>query len=200
VTHKSILPAGAILFVEGQSPRGMFILCAGRVNLSTTSREGKILIFKTAAAGEALGLSASISGSAYESTPETSTPCQLDFVDRKNFLELMQEHSEVGLRAAQCLSSDFQSAYREIRDLVLTRSSAGKLARLLLSHSPPQGVEAAETAHSFLDDSRRNGAAPRFFPRNRNPSSKCFEKKQLIRLDCPTLVIRDRSALETLAV
>ncbi len=66
VSHKSILPAGAILFVEGQSPRGIFILCSGKVNLSTTSREGKILILKTAAAGEALGLSASISGMGYE--------------------------------------------------------------------------------------------------------------------------------------
>jgi CRP/FNR family transcriptional regulator len=200
VTHKSILPAGAILFVEGQSPRGMFILCSGKVNLSTTSREGKILIFKTAAAGEALGLSASISGSAYESTAVTSTPCQLDFVDRKNFLELMQEHSEVGLRAAQCLSSDFQSAYRDIHDLVLTRSSSGKLARLLLSHSPTQGVEAAETRiHSLMtheEMAQRIGSSRETVTR----LLSVLKKKQLIRLDGPTLVIRDRSALEALAV
>ena len=61
-SHKSILPAGAILFVEGQSPRGMFIVCSGKVNLSTTSREGKSLIVKTAEAGEPLGISATISG------------------------------------------------------------------------------------------------------------------------------------------
>jgi hypothetical protein len=53
VSHKSILPAGAILFVEWQTPRGMFILCSDKVNLSITSREGKILILKTAASGEA---------------------------------------------------------------------------------------------------------------------------------------------------
>jgi CRP/FNR family cyclic AMP-dependent transcriptional regulator len=62
VSHKSVLPAGAILFVEGQTPRGIFILCSGRVSLSTTSREGKILILKTAEDGETLGLSATISG------------------------------------------------------------------------------------------------------------------------------------------
>jgi CRP-like cAMP-binding protein len=44
-----------ILFVEGQTPRGVFIVCSGKVNLSTTSREGKILILKTAGPGEALG-------------------------------------------------------------------------------------------------------------------------------------------------
>jgi len=81
VSHTSVLPAGAILFVEGQTPRGMFILCSGKVNLSTTSREGKILILKTASAGEALGLSAAISGMGYESTAETATPCQLNYVD-----------------------------------------------------------------------------------------------------------------------
>ena len=47
VSHKTVLPAGAILFVEGQAPRGMFMVCSGRVNLSTTSREGKILILNS---------------------------------------------------------------------------------------------------------------------------------------------------------
>jgi CRP/FNR family transcriptional regulator, cyclic AMP receptor protein len=41
--HKSVLPSGAILVVEGQTPREVFIVCSGKVNLSTTSREGKIL-------------------------------------------------------------------------------------------------------------------------------------------------------------
>lgn len=200
VSHKSILPAGAILFVEGQSPRGMFILCSGKVNLSTTSREGKILILKTADAGEALGLSASISGKGYESTAETATPCMLNFVDRKQFLELMQSHSEVGMHTAQSLSRDFQSAYRDIHDLVLTRSSAGKLARLLLSHSPTQGVEAAETRiHSSMtheEMAQRIGSSRETVTRLLSD----LKKKQLIRLDGPTLVIRDRSALEALAV
>jgi CRP-like cAMP-binding protein len=96
VSHKSTLPAGAILFVEGQAPRGMFIICSGKVNLSTTSREGKILILKTTNAGEALGLSACISGVGYETTAETATPCQLAFVERKRFLELLDSHSEMG--------------------------------------------------------------------------------------------------------
>jgi CRP/FNR family transcriptional regulator len=92
VGHKSIVPAGAILFVEGQTPRGVFIVCSGKVNLSTTSRGGKILILRTAGPGEALGLSATLSDVTYESTAETSTPCHLNFVDRKHFLELMQNH------------------------------------------------------------------------------------------------------------
>ncbi len=55
-SHLSTYPSGAILFVEGQMPRGAFILCSGRVKLSTTSRDGKVLIVKIAQAGEVLGI------------------------------------------------------------------------------------------------------------------------------------------------
>jgi len=200
IGHRSNLPAGAILFVEGQSPRGTFILCSGKVNLSTTSREGKILILKTAEAGEALGLSATVSGVGYESTAETSTPCQLSFLDRNHLLELMQSDSEVGSHAALCLSRDYQSAYRDIHDLVLTRSSAGKLARLLLSHSPTQVPDEAETRiHSAMtheEMAQRIGASRETVTRLLSG----LKKKRLIRLDGSTLVIRDRTALKAIAV
>jgi len=200
ISQKSTLPAGAILFVEGQSPRGMFVLCSGRVNLSTTSREGKVLILKTAEAGEAVGLSAAISGACYEVTAETATPCQLNFVDRKHLLELMQDRSEVGLHAAQSLSRDFHSAYRDIHDLVLTRSSAGKLARLLLSQSPTQEFTARPSRiHSFMtheEIAQRIGSSRETVTRLLSD----LRRKRLIHLEGPSLVIRDRQALEALAV
>lgn len=199
VSHKSVLPAGAILFVEGQAPRGMFVLCSGKVNLSTTSREGKILILKTAIPGEALGLSSAISGLGYETTAEAATPCQLNFVDRKHLLELMQDHSEVGMHAAQCLSRDFHLAHRDIHDLVLSRSSAGKLARLLLAQYPPDAAD-AETRIQFLmtheEMAQRIGSSRETVTRLLSE----LRKRQLIRLDGSALVIRDRGALEALAV
>jgi CRP/FNR family transcriptional regulator, cyclic AMP receptor protein len=208
VSHKSRLPAGAILFVEGQAPRGIFIVCSGKVNLSTTSREGKILILKTANAGEALGLSASISGVGYETTAETATPCQLAFVERKRFLELLDSHTEMGAHTAQCLSRDYQTAYRDIHDLVLTRSSAGKLARLLLSQSSRQETCRHEThrhqtqaetrVHSVMtheEMTQRIGASRETVTRLLSH----LRKKQLIRLDGSNLSIHDRTALEALA-
>lgn len=199
ISHKSVLPAGAILFVEGQRPRGIFILCSGKVNLSATSRDGKILILKTAEAGEALGMSAVISGMGYELTAETATPCQVNFVERNHFLELMQAQSEVGMQTAQCLSRDFRCAHRDIHDLVLTRSSAGKLARLLLSNSPTLGVAAAETRITVMtheEMAQRIGASRETVTRLLGG----LRKKRLIRLDGPTLVIRNRNGLEALAV
>lgn len=198
-SHRSVLPAGAILFVEGQSPRGLFILFSGKVNLSTTSKEGKILILKTAEGGEALGLSAAISGMGYETTAEASTPCELNFIDRKHFLELMRTHSEVGVHASQCLSRDYQYAYRDIHDLVLSRSSAGKLARLLLSQSPDLDADELEVR---LQSSMTHEEMAQRIGSSRETVTRLLsdlKKKQLIRLDGPTLVIRDRSALQSMA-
>jgi len=199
VSHKSTLPEGVVLFVEGQAPRGMFMLCSGKVNLSTTSREGKILILKTALPGEALGLSATISGMGYEMTAETATPCQLNFIDRKHFLELLEAHGETGVHAAQALSRDYRLAYRDIHDLVLTRSSAGKLARLLLAQSEAHDVEGKVRVPPIMtheEMAHRIGASRETVTRLLSN----LRRKHLIRLDGPNWVIRDRTALEALTV
>jgi CRP/FNR family transcriptional regulator len=170
------------------------------VNLSTTSREGKILILRTAGAGEALGLSAALSSVTYETTAETATPCHLNFIDQKHFLELIQNHSEIGLHTAQCLSRDYQSAHRDIHDLVLTRSSAGKLARLLLSQAVREGedtkADCKPTPMTHEEMAMRIGASRETVTR----LLSSLRRKRLIRLDGPMLVIKDRTALEALAV
>src|ERR1700694_5926107 len=45
-TSAAAYPKGATLFVEGQSPRGVFILCSGKVKLSTSSADGRGLILR----------------------------------------------------------------------------------------------------------------------------------------------------------
>jgi len=138
ISHQTTYPPEATLFVEGQNPRGVFLLCSGKVKLSTSSRDGKVLILKMAGPGEMLGLSAVIAGTEYELTAETAMPCQVNFVPREPLLDLLARYGEAGLRSAQALSREFQSAYRDIHDLILARSSAGKLAKLLLSWTPPR--------------------------------------------------------------
>jgi CRP/FNR family transcriptional regulator len=200
VSHHTVMPAGAVLFVEGQTPRGIFILCSGKVKLSTTSTEGKVLILKQSGAGEVLGLSAVISGTNYEMTAETDLPCQLNFIGRQDFMTLMQRYSEVGMHAATWLSREFQGAYRDIHDLVLARSSSGKLARLLLSCAPREQQHAQElrlpSAMTHEEMAQRIGSSRETVTRLLSD----LKKKRLIRLEGAKLVIRDRSGLEALAV
>ena len=200
VSHHTVMPAEALLFVEGQTPRGIFILCSGNVKLSTTSKEGKVLILKQAEPGEVLGLSAVISGTNYEMTAETASTCQLNFIGRQDFMTLMQRESEVGMHAATRLSREFQGAYRDIHDLVLSRSSSGKLARLLLSCAPREAQHTEElklrSAMTHEEMAQRIGSSRETVTRLLSD----LKKKRLIRLDGAKLVIRNRSGLEALAV
>jgi CRP/FNR family cyclic AMP-dependent transcriptional regulator len=65
----------------------------------------------------------------------------VNFIDRESLMRLLDKYGELGLHSAQALSREFQSAYRDIHELVLARSSAGKLSRLLLSWSAGRGLE-----------------------------------------------------------
>ena len=199
-SHLSTYPGGAILFVEGQMPRGAFVLCSGKAKLSTTSREGKVLILKIAEAGEVLGLSAVIAGEPFELTAETAGPCQVNFVDREALMRLMEKNGELGLHASQALSREFQSAYRDIHDLVLARSSAGKLARLLLSWTPIR--EKFEPPEIRVRASLTHEEMAQMIGSSRETVTRLLsdlKKKELIRLDGTTLVICNRTALEALA-
>ncbi len=199
-SHHSVMPGGALLFVEGQTPRGVFVLCSGVVKLSTTSKEGKVLILKQAEAGEVLGLSAAISGTNYEMTAETATPCQLNFIGRQDLMSLLQKESEVGVHAALWLSREFQGAYRDIHDLVLSRSSSGKLARLLLTCAR-RGIQESEEIHQR--SAMTNEEMAQRIGSSRETVTRLLsdlKKKRLIRLEGATLVIRDRTGLEALAV
>ena len=84
-------PKGAVLFVEGQAPRGIFILCKGRIKLSVCASDGKTLILKITEDEEVLGLSAYHIRQAHELTAETLAPCQLNFVKREDFLRFLKE-------------------------------------------------------------------------------------------------------------
>ena len=200
-SHLSTYPGSAILFVEGQSPRGVLVLCSGKVKLSTTSRDGKVLILKMAEPGEALGLSAVISGTPYELTAETVGPCQVNFIDREALMRLLDKYGELGLHSAQALSREFQSAYRDIHELVLARSSAGKLARLLLSWSG--GHERDSAGREIrIRSSMTHEEIAQMIGSSRETVTRLLselKKKELIRLEGSTLVIRNRTALEALA-
>src|SRR5438477_7711090 len=58
ISYPTVYPESSILFVEGQMPRGVFVLCRGRAKLSMVSAEGKTLILRVAEPGDILGLSA----------------------------------------------------------------------------------------------------------------------------------------------
>jgi cAMP-binding proteins - catabolite gene activator and regulatory subunit of cAMP-dependent protein kinases len=150
VKFAAVYPKGSLLFVEGEQPRGVFILCSGRAKLTATSSEGRTLIVKIAAPGEILGVSASILGRPYEVSGETLEPSQVNFIRREDFLHLLSAYSDICLHTAQQLSEKYEAAQREIRSLGLSQTTGEKLARLILSWSEKGEVTAQGTRLQVL--------------------------------------------------
>ena len=91
IKHTSSYPEGAIVLMEGQAARGVYIVCQGRVKLMTTNSEGKTLIVKIAQPGEVLGLQSVVTGNPYELTVETLQPSQLAYIRMRSILAVLED-------------------------------------------------------------------------------------------------------------
>ncbi|HKN24352.1 MAG TPA: Crp/Fnr family transcriptional regulator, partial [Candidatus Acidoferrum sp.] len=194
-------PKGAVLFVEGQAPRGIFVLCKGRVKLSICSTEGKTLILKIAEPGEVLGLSATVSGKPYQLRAETMDPCQVNFVKRDDFLCFLKEHSDACLRVAEQLSAKYNSACHEIRALGLSHSAGEKLAKLLLECSAKNGE--ATKSEPRLKLAFTHEEIAQMIGTSRETVTRLFgdlKKRQIVQSKGSALLIRNKAALKAMVI
>ena len=198
VKHTTAYPEGALVFMEGQAARGVYIICQGRVKMSTTSSDGKTLILKIAQAGEILGAHSVVGGKAHELTVETLQPCQLAFVAREDFLRFLQQHGDACLQAAQHLGRNCQSPYEVIRSLGLSHSVSEKLARLLLQWSADarvsNGVVQVRLTLTHEEIAQLIGASRETVTRTLGD----FKRQGVIELHGSVLVIRNLKALQKL--
>jgi CRP/FNR family transcriptional regulator, cyclic AMP receptor protein len=134
LTFTLVHPAGATLFVQGQACRGIYVLCKGRVKLSASERDGRILILKIAKAGDVLGLSETVLQVPHEMTAETGQVCQLNFVKQEDFLRFLKEYGDACMSTALQMSRECQHAYQQLRSFTMS-SASERIARLILDWS-----------------------------------------------------------------
>lgn len=139
IKFTAMYPKGSLLFVEGEKARGVFVLCSGKVKLTTSSSEGRTLIVRIAQAGDLLGASAVLLQKNYEMSAETIEPCQVNFIRTEEFMSWIQNDRDAMMSVARQLSDDYYSAQREIRSFGLAQTTGEKLARLVLDWCDEQG-------------------------------------------------------------
>ena|SRR6266850_7568352 len=124
-------------------------------------------------------------------------PCQVNFVPRDPLLELLQRHGEAGLRSAGA-----EPRIPVSLPLYPRLDSGGlfgrEVAKLLLSWTPPSGNSTKEIR---LRSGLTHEEMAQMIGASRETVRRLLSglrKKQLIRLEGSTLVIRNRTALEAL--
>jgi len=197
ISSSSIFPKGSILFVEGQEPRGVFIICNGRLKLSTTSAQGKSIIVRTAKEGEIIGLPSTLSGKPYDLTAEALEPVQVNFIRREAFLQFLEHHAEAAFRTAEVLSNIYHNTLAEVRYLGLSASAPQKLARFLLdllaNEAPENGRLRSTLTLTHREIAETIGASretvTRLFAQ--------FKRKGWIEVRGSSLSLRNKAALES---
>jgi CRP/FNR family cyclic AMP-dependent transcriptional regulator len=192
-------PKGALLFVEKQDARGVYVLCEGEVKLSISSTEGKTLIMRIARAGELLGLMAAVANLPYEVTAETMRPCQVAFVRREDFLRFLGRHSEASENVVRQMSSQYRGACQQLHTIGLSASAQEKLARLLLSWT--EGIQQTKEGTRIKLPLTHEEIAE-FIGTTRETVTRTlsdFKGRHLVTVRGSTLMIPNRAALESCA-
>ena len=195
ITSAAAYPKGATLFAEGQSSRGVFILCSGKIKLSTSSADGRSLILRISEVGEVLGLPATVTGKPHELTADVLEPAQANFISREDFVLFLRGYGEAAFCVAQQLGETYHSAIAEMRTIGLTHSAGEKLACLLLELSADhdEGKSEVRLTLTHKEIAHMIGTSRETVTR----LFADFKKKHLLRVKGSTVIIKNRAGLES---
>jgi CRP/FNR family transcriptional regulator, cyclic AMP receptor protein len=130
-------PRGRVLFAEGDPPKGVFILRAGIVSISASSRDGRIVILRTARPGDIVGLNSVLRNCGHDTTVKTISACHTEFILRSELLQLLERDLTAAQIIARALSQELTELTHRAKTLLLAESVNARLARLLLEWARP---------------------------------------------------------------
>ena len=145
--HQSF-DTGDRVLSEGNSADRVLVVCQGRIKLTASSADGRLLIVRVAGPGDVLGLAEALKRTTHKVSAEALEPGELKSIGRIVFLDFMDSFREVARNAVVAVASEYQGAMLSARRLALSGSAAGKLASVLLDWGR-MGDEGADTLIRF---------------------------------------------------
>jgi CRP/FNR family cyclic AMP-dependent transcriptional regulator len=195
VTVISTRPAGALLFVEQQDPKGIYLLCDGQAKLSFSSSHGKTLVLRIAKAGEVLGLLSALFGGPYEVTAEVLRPSHVAFVSNRDFQWLLRAHPGLYQRVACQMALQYKAACEQLRTVGLGSSISERMAAFLLNWSADTGVSRDGMQFTLPLNHEQMAQSIAATRESVTRTLSALSEKRLIQRHRSTFVIPSRAAL-----
>jgi CRP/FNR family transcriptional regulator len=187
-------PRGKVLFVEGESARGVFILRTGRATISISSSEGRVVILGIAQAGDVLGLNSALRHASYNTTVKTVEPCRTEFIPRRELIDLMERSQPTAQAIAQLLGREVAELTDRARLLLLPQTANARLAQLLLEWSEDGPTITKSFTHEEI---------AHMISCSRETVTRLLaglNRRRIIRVTSDSILISDRAALQKIAV
>jgi len=200
VARSRIYSRGAVVFREGNTAHGVYVLSSGRAKISISSADGRKIIIRIARGGDILGLYAGLTGRPFEATAEMLEGGRVDYISRQDLLNLICRQNGYSLELLEVFSRQFSELVDHTRMLALSESALEKLAHLIsrwghdFGERTPEGVRiriwlTQEEIAQIIGASRET--VTRLF--------SVLKRNQIIRVKRDWLWICDSAALASLA-
>jgi CRP-like cAMP-binding protein len=99
-----------MLFRQGESPAGLYLLHVGEVRLTMKSQSGELIMDMPAASGSLLGLPALIGGDGYSLSAFASRGARVSVISRETLDQLMLSDPSVSLLILRVLAAEVRTA------------------------------------------------------------------------------------------
>ena len=191
-TRTRRVPAGHVLFQQGDAGDGLYGILAGRVAFTVDSTQGKGLILNVLGPGEFFGEIALLDGKGRTATAVARDACHLMFIGRKEFMAFFADRPEAMSRIIELLCARLRRSTEYIADTAFLDLST-RLAKQLVSlaHDDESSQEPAlRISHAEL-------AAMLGVSRERvSMQLAAWSDRGILDQGRGRLVVRDRQALQ----
>lgn len=106
LVHRFLYDPRQVVFYEGHESLGLYVLCSGKVKLTSSSFKGHLRIVGIVGAGDLIEQSGFCEGTCHGVTCETLEASQVCLIERKGYLELLEKNPSLATDLLQLVSRE----------------------------------------------------------------------------------------------
>jgi CRP/FNR family transcriptional regulator len=159
----------AAVFREGERADGFYVVAQGRVKVFKLSEEGKEQVLHLIGPGQSFAEATIFEGGTFPAHAETLEACDLIFLPKRPFTDLLEKNPRIALRMMASLSR-WLKRMTDLVESISLRDVEARLVRYLSEELSGRGVPARDGAVLVLDVGKsvlasRLGTVPETFSR-----------------------------------
>jgi CRP/FNR family transcriptional regulator, cyclic AMP receptor protein len=149
---------GAILFSEGDSCTGLFLVVSGKIRIFKLSSAGREQVLAVEGPGSSFAELPVFDGGNYPATASALEDAEVLFISRKDFQNFCREHPDVGLKVIAVVGARLRRLVGIIEELSFT-TVRQRLIALVLRLAKADGAPSKEGIRVELTKSHQDLAA-----------------------------------------
>jgi len=197
-TTRKLFSTGEVLFYEGESCKGLYIISQGRLRIFKTSAGGREQVLGVNGPGETVAEVPVFDGGPYPASVIALEDTEIAFISRKDFHDYCLDHPEVALKMLAFVGARLRGLVGIIEELSFT-TIRQRLVSLLVRLAQSEGKRTARGIEVLLPGSHQElanqlGTVRELVSRN----LMRLQAEGLVDVDARQIVIKDPKGLAAL--